>query len=43
MLEKRVTDLILDGNKIKGVAAGNEKYFSPVCHTGYRALGKGYL
>jgi len=30
LLEKRVSDFILDGNKIKGVVvSGNEKYFSP--------------
>lgn len=28
LLEKRVTDFILDGDEIKGVVSGNEKYFS---------------
>jgi len=39
MLEKRVTDLIHDGNKIKGIASGNEKYYSPhvILATGHSA------
>ncbi|HSN50691.1 MAG TPA: FAD-dependent monooxygenase, partial [Bacteroidales bacterium] len=39
-LEKRISDFILDGNKIKGVAvSGNEKYFSPflILATGHSA------
>lgn len=39
MLEKRVTDLITGGNRIIGVASGNEKYFSPnvILATGHSA------
>ena len=40
LLEKRVSDFILDGNKIKGVVvSGNEKYFSPfvILATGHSA------
>ncbi len=39
LLEKRVTDLILDGNKIKGIASGIEKYYSPyvILATGHSA------
>jgi uncharacterized FAD-dependent dehydrogenase len=40
LLEKRVSDFILNGNRIKGVeVAGNEKYFSPfvILATGHSA------
>jgi uncharacterized protein len=40
LLEKRVSDFILDGNEIKGVVvSGNEKYFSPfvILATGHSA------
>jgi uncharacterized FAD-dependent dehydrogenase len=42
LLEKRVSDFILDGNEIKGiVVSGNEKFFSPFVILA--ALGEGYL
>lgn len=39
MLEKRMSDFILDGNQIKGVIAGNEKFLSPfvILATGHSA------